>query len=83
MREVIFDRSDFLRGEEDSSRVEEKIECMLRHPSTIIHIEFRHLNVKSNEIVSLLSEQLEFEFIANLYKRVDPIHFGSYKIIKQ
>jgi hypothetical protein len=67
MWEIIFYCSDLLWSEKDSSSVEEKIECMLRKPSTIIPIEFRYLNIKSDKIISLLAEQLEFEFIANLY----------------
>ena len=80
--EIIFYCSDLLWSEEDSSGIKEKIECMLRKSSTIIHVEFGYLNIKSDQIVSLLAEELEFEFIANLYERVHPVHFGSYKIIK-
>jgi len=74
MWEIILYRPDLLRSEEDSSGIEEEIECMLRKSSTIIRVEFGYLNIKSYEIVPLLTEQLEFEFIADLYKRVNPIH---------
>lgn len=83
MWEIIFNCSDLLRGKEDSSGVEEKIEGMLRKSSTVIGVEFGDLNVKSDEIVSLLAEELEFEFIADLYKWVHPVHLEVIKLLKQ
>jgi hypothetical protein len=56
---------------------------MLRKTSAIIVVKFRDLNVKRDKIVSLLAEELEFEFIADLNKWVHPVHLEVIKLLKQ
>ena len=74
MREVIFDCSYFLGGQEYSWSIQEKIEGMLRHSSFFVRIILGDLCVQMKQILVITSEELKFALVIDLCNCVDPIH---------
>lgn len=72
--EAILDSPDFLCGKKYAACIEEQIECMFGECTLVGGVVFGDLGVERDEVVVLLAEELEFEFVIDLSKRIYPVH---------
>ena len=74
MGEVVLDDPDFLSRKEDPTCIEQQIEGVLGQSPLPLRIVLGHLSVEMQEVLVGPSEKLEFNFIADFGKSINPIH---------
>ena len=75
LSEDFFNNSDLLSGQENSKRIQVKVECVRRHGSGIIGIELLNVCVTRVQILNASAEQLELEFVIDFGKLIEPVHW--------
>ena len=75
LTKYLLNDSNFLSSEKDAKIIQKQVECMRRHGSAIGGIEFLNIAIASVQILNISAWQLELEFVINLWKLIEPVHF--------